>query len=63
MGCNCKNKPRQQPQVIMSTPVPDNAFYGGTAERIPQTPEELHAQQMNEWNGGNIKIEEDKEEN
>jgi hypothetical protein len=41
--CNCKKKPRQAPQVIMSTPEPIN---------IPQTPEELHAQEITKWNGG-----------
>ena len=45
--CNCKKKPRIEPQVIKS---------------VPQTPEELHTQQMNQWNGGIIKIEEDKQE-
>lgn len=45
--CNCKNKPRQEPEVIISQPSP-------TPEpiNIPQTPEELHAQEMNKWNGG-----------
>jgi len=52
MGCGCRKKSRQEPQVIVPTPVP-----------TPQTPEQQHAQEMNEWNGGNIIIEETKEEN
>lgn len=48
MGCNCRKKARQEPQVVKS---------------VPQTPEELHTQQMMQWNGGNIKIQEDKQEN
>ena len=46
MGCNCKKNIRQEPQVITSpqpTPSPIN---------VPQTPEELHAQELNQWNGG-----------
>ena len=54
MGCNCKKTVRQEPQVITSTPEPI---------RLPQTPEEQHAKEIIEWNGGDIKIEEDKQEN
>lgn len=54
MGCNCKKNVRQAPQVITSTPEPTI---------VPQTPEELHTQEMNQWNGGEINIEEDKQEN
>ena len=32
--CNCKKKPRQEPQVITS---------------VPQTPEEQHAKEMTEY--------------
>lgn len=39
MGCNCK----KQPTVINPQPTP---------EPIPQTPEELHAKEITEWNGG-----------
>lgn len=48
MGCNCnKKKTQPTPQPIV----------------IPQTPEELHAQEMNKWNGGvEIKQEDKKEE-
>jgi hypothetical protein len=56
MGCNCKKNVRQAPQVITSEPTP-------TPLAVPQTPEELHAQEMNNWNGGEIKIEEPKQEN
>lgn len=55
MGCGCKKKPKVVTQVITS-PEP-------TPIIIPQTIEELHAREMNEWNGGNIKIEETKEQN
>lgn len=54
MGCNCKKNVRQEPKVITSVPEPT---------QVPQTPEELHAQEITQWNGGNIKIEEDKQEN
>jgi hypothetical protein len=54
MGCNCKKNVRQAPQVITSTPEPI---------KVPQTPEELHAQEITAWNGGEIKIEEPKQEN
>jgi hypothetical protein len=54
MGCNCKKTVRQEPQVITSTPAPI---------QVPQTPEELHAQEMNAWNGGETIIEEPKQEN
>jgi hypothetical protein len=54
MGCNCKKNVRQEPQVITSTP---------QVIQIPQTPEELHAQELNQWNGGDITIEKDKQEN
>lgn len=50
MGCNCKKNVRQAPEVIMSTPTP-------APINIPQTPEELHAQEITQWNGG-IQIEE-----
>jgi hypothetical protein len=43
--CNCKKKPRQAPQVITSQPTPSPI-------NIPQTPEELHAQEITKWNGG-----------
>jgi hypothetical protein len=49
MGCNCKKNVRQEPKVITSTP---------QVIQLPQTPEEQHAKEMNEWNGGDIKIEE-----
>lgn len=51
MGCNCKKNVRQETQVITSpqpTPSPIN---------VPQTPEELHTQEMNNWNGGQPKDE------
>ena len=35
MGCNCKKR-----EPIVTTPVPTP---------IPQTPEQYHAQQLNEW--------------
>jgi len=41
--CNCKKNVRKEPEVIMSTPEPI---------KIPQTPEELHAQEITKWNGG-----------
>ncbi len=52
MGCNCKKNVRQEPKVITSEPTPTPSPI-----KVPQTPEELHAQEMNEWNGG-IKQEE-----
>jgi hypothetical protein len=66
MGCNCKKNVRQAPQVIMSQPTTqEEDWYNNIdiIEPIPQTPDELHAQEMNKWNGGQIKIEEDKQEN
>jgi hypothetical protein len=66
MGCNCKKNVRQAPQVIMSQPTPqEEDWYNNIdiIEPIPQTPDELHAQEMNKWNGGQIKIEEPKQEN
>ncbi len=53
MGCGCKKKPRQEP-VVISQPTPTN---------VPQTPEELLAQELNKWNGGAQIIDEPKEEN
>lgn len=55
MGCGCKKQPKVQ-TVVMTSPEP-------TPVKIPQTPDELHAMEMNQWNGGNIKIQDDKEEN
>ena len=52
--CNCKKNVRQAPQVIMSTP---------ERIKVPQTPEELHAQEITNWNGGEINVEEPKQEN
>jgi hypothetical protein len=46
MGCGCKQKPRQEP-VVLTQPQPTPQLIN-----IPQTPEELHAQEMNKWNGG-----------
>lgn len=48
MGCNCnKKKTQPTPQPIV----------------LPQTPEELHSQEMNKWAGGvEINQEENKEE-
>jgi hypothetical protein len=63
MGCNCKKNVRQAPQVIMSQPTPqEEDWYNNIdiIEPIPQTPDELHRQEMNKWNGGQIKIEQDK---
>lgn len=57
MGCGCKQKPRQEPVVIsQQTPTPSPI-------NIPQTPEELLAQELNKWNGGAQIIDEPKEEN
>jgi hypothetical protein len=46
--CNCKKTHVQAPEVIVPepTPIPEQI-------NIPQTPEELHTQEMNKWNGGN----------
>jgi len=41
--CNCKKNVRKEPEVITSTPASIN---------VPQTPEELLAQELKEWNGG-----------
>lgn len=51
--CNCKKKPRRETIVITQPQV----------IRLPQTPDELHTEELNQWNGGEIKIEEDKQEN
>lgn len=40
MGCGCKKKPRQEPMVIPSDVLPPQSV------KIPQTPEELHQQEM-----------------
>lgn len=47
MGCNCKKTPRQEPRVITSTT--DCEFCDGSATVVPQTPEELHIYEMNEY--------------
>ena len=56
MGCNCKKNIRKEPQVIMSQPTPEPI-------KVPQTPEELHAKEITEWNGGEINIQQPKQEN
>jgi hypothetical protein len=61
MGCNCKKNVRQAPQVIMSQPQEEDWYNNiDIIEPIPKTPDELHTQEMNKWNGGQIKIEQDK---
>ena len=53
MGCNCKKNVRQEPKVITSQPQPTPSPIN-----VPQTPEELHAQEITKWNGGIDKQEE-----
>ena len=55
MGCGCKKKPKV-PTIVVSTPEPSPII-------IPLTIDQLHGKEMNDWNGGNIKVEETKEEN
>lgn len=45
--CNCKKNVRQEPKVITSEPLPTPQVIN-----IPQTPDELHTQELNAWNGG-----------
>jgi hypothetical protein len=55
MGCNCKKNVRQAPEVIMSTP---------QVIKVPQTPDEQHAQDMQTYiNNLPQQVEEDKQEN
>ena len=62
MPCNCKKgralqevpKPEPTPQPI---PQPQEDWYNNIAiiEPIPQTPDELLSQELNNWNGGQTK--------
>lgn len=54
MGCNCKKKPKKE-LVVISSPEPTPQVI-----KIPQTPDEQHIKEMNEWNGG---IDKTKQEN
>lgn len=46
MSCGCKKTPKKPLRVITGQqPTPEPI-------KVPQTPEELHAQEITEWNGG-----------
>jgi len=67
MGCNCGKKkpvvinPQPEPQLIeipkveMVTETKDWYNNIDVIEPIPQTPDELLAQELNNWNGGQTK--------
>ena len=67
MGCNCGKKkpvvinPQPEPQLIEipkveMVPEPKDWYNNiDVIEPIPQTPDELLAQELNNWNGGQTK--------
>ena len=60
MSCNCKKTKVELPPEPTPQPIPqpqEEDWYNNIdiIEPIPQTPDELLAQELNNWNGGQTK--------